>query len=267
MTPFHLHRANFCQVKDNTIYPIEEAITDLDSFKRTVSYDYVMSKHRNDHRSNDDFIESDVPIMDVDETKSLVDFETAMQGKSTTTATSRHHQQWKHAQAPCDRFHSYFPIPKVTDQVVLVRLLADMHKQFPFTCSGPAEEAMGWLRGQYPDREIRILQNGDSDYEAATFFLLDTAQSIVKIGSTENVARRMTSSLGLFNPRNGGQRVLLGCITGNTQVEHALHRLLDDYRAGGEWFYFREYARDVVESILQLRRTAQIGAVVSEKRN
>ena len=131
MTPFHLHRANFCQVKDNTIYPIEEAITDLDSFKRTVSYDHVMSKHRNDHRSNDDFIESDVPIMDVDETKSLVDLKIAMQGIEHYTATSRHHQQWKHAQAPCDRFHSYFAIPKVTDQVVLVRLLADMHNSSP----------------------------------------------------------------------------------------------------------------------------------------
>jgi hypothetical protein len=140
-TTFHLHRSETCQEKTNAVYPFDEEVADETTLKRVVDFDHTMSKHRGGHRSTEDFLEADVLIMDVDESKRLDDFESEFSEIEHYVATSRHHQLAKDGKPPMDRFHVYFPIPLTEDQGAVQALLDNIHAKFPFVCEGAKKSA------------------------------------------------------------------------------------------------------------------------------
>lgn len=55
---FDLYYNKVTQKYDNSYYPYHKTITCDENFKGVVIYDCVGAKYKNNHRSNDDFIEA-----------------------------------------------------------------------------------------------------------------------------------------------------------------------------------------------------------------
>ena len=53
---FTIYNANITEAPQNTHYPNEESITDLQAFERAMRRDHVCAKYQNDCRGNNTFL-------------------------------------------------------------------------------------------------------------------------------------------------------------------------------------------------------------------
>lgn len=133
----------------NAIYPHKRIVKSADDFKAAVERDHVCGTFIGNHRGNDNFIESDVDVMDCDNEHSenpddwitpeslAIDLEDVCYA----IAPSRNNMKQKGKYSPRPRFHVYFPHAKITDFNKCKRLKENIIRQFPFFDKGAMDAA------------------------------------------------------------------------------------------------------------------------------
>lgn len=133
-------RSNLKGNEKNCLYPIEAIITSAQELGEAVKFDHVCARYNKNYRSSDNFISSDVIVMDCDndhteDPKEWItpeQFEALMPDVSYALASSRHHMIGKDGKAPRPKYHVYFPIDEIKDPEDYGTLKKAIHAQFPF---------------------------------------------------------------------------------------------------------------------------------------
>ena len=124
----------------NCIYPNKSVATSADELKETVKLDHVCAEYENNYRSADNFIKSDVIVMDCDndQTENPEEWITPevlddlMPDVSYAIAPSRHNLVVKDGKAARPKFHVYFFIEELSDVETYGALKRAIHTQFSF---------------------------------------------------------------------------------------------------------------------------------------
>lgn len=162
MQIFTLFGADQRESATNTLYPHRFDVKDKASLREAVSKDYVCAEYKNNHRSNSDFIWSNVLAIDCDNTHSDTpeDWKTpediAKQFKDVAFAVhySRNHNKVKKGRAARPKFHCLFPIGKVNNRNEYGLLKQRILKEFPFMDEGSIDDAHFFFGTENPQIEI-----------------------------------------------------------------------------------------------------------------
>ena len=136
---FTLYRSNSLQDATNCFYLNLAQVNDCISLKSAVSFDYVAAKYK-DKRSIANFLESDVIIMDCDNSHSdnSADWVTpnhvTKTFKDVTFAVhySRNHMKVKDGKLPRPKFHVFFPIDIITNAEIYKTTKQQVAEIFPY---------------------------------------------------------------------------------------------------------------------------------------
>jgi len=132
--------ANCTGNQKNCLYPNKRVVTSVDELKEAVKEDHVCAEYENNYRSADNFLKSDVIVMDCDNdhsedpdewitTEALDDL---MPDVSYAIAPSRHNMLTKDGKAARPKFHVYFSIEERADAEEYVSIKRAIHAKFPF---------------------------------------------------------------------------------------------------------------------------------------
>lgn len=132
--------ANCVGNQKNCLYPNKRVVTSEDELKEAVKLDHVCAEYKNNYRSADNFIKSDVIVMDCDNdhTENPDEWITPealdeiLTDISYAIAPSRHNMLSKDGKAARPKFHVYFSIEELTDAEGYVAIKKAIHAQFPF---------------------------------------------------------------------------------------------------------------------------------------
>lgn len=113
----YLYYNNIREKKNNVKYPFKQEIHTLEDLKGVVCYDHVGAKYRNDHRINENFIQTNCVMFDLDnsetenpnEWKKPDDIQMFFPDVPFYVSYSRNHMKQKGDKAPRPKFHVYFP--------------------------------------------------------------------------------------------------------------------------------------------------------------
>lgn len=146
------------QQGENTIYPQKADITSAEELQRVACYDHVAAEYQNDHRNNDNFLNSDCLIMDVDNDHTddpaawvtTADIAADLPGVEFYAATSRNHGKEKQSGGKTytarPRFHVYFPIDQTTSGAEYADMKQRLSEMFAYYDSN-AKDAARFLYG------------------------------------------------------------------------------------------------------------------------
>ena len=136
---FIIYRANVAGDAKNCVYPVEVRVRDKEELKKTLQYDHVFAKFRDNRRGIENFEYSTLLVMDVDnESDDLSrwiwpeDMAELFPGVRCIIYSSRHNNIPKGTKSARPRFHVIFPIWRIenADEYAAVKKkLADL---FPF---------------------------------------------------------------------------------------------------------------------------------------
>ena len=137
---FTIFTANCSGNAGNCDYPNKVEIGSAQALQQAVKKDHVGAAYKNNYRNTDNFISSDVIIMDVDNdhTDNPAEFITADTMEELFPDTyyclvpSRHHMQPKGKRPAAPRFHVMFPIPAVRDADAYAGMKEALFKKYPF---------------------------------------------------------------------------------------------------------------------------------------
>lgn len=145
MKRFTLYRSVYKQNEKNTIYSNKCLISCLDDLKSAVLFDHVACEYKNGHRAKDDFIKSDVVMMDLDnghtddpdKWKDIDDIVEAFPDVEFYYIQSRNHMKPKKTAAgeikePRPKYHIYFPVEAVADPAEYEKLKGYIGAMFPY---------------------------------------------------------------------------------------------------------------------------------------
>lgn len=136
---FKLYSSNSLQDATNCLYPKEIQVNDDVSLRTAVSRDYVAAKYK-DKRSIVNFVQSDVIIMDCDNSHSdnpadwVVpnDIEKTFPDVSFAVHYSRKHMKEKDGKSPRPKFHVFFPIDDITNADTYKSVKEQVANIFPY---------------------------------------------------------------------------------------------------------------------------------------
>ena len=156
-----LFTANCRGNEANVFYPHKRIVKSAEEFKAAVERDHVCAMFTGNRRGKDNFIESDVDVMDCDNhhSENSDDWITpeflavALEGVCFAIAPSRNNMKQKGEHSPRPRFHAYFPHAKITDAAKCRRLKENIIRQFPFFDDG-ALDAARFIYGNSADDVI-----------------------------------------------------------------------------------------------------------------
>lgn len=136
---FTIYAANCIGNAKNTLYPHEAEITSEDDMLAVITRDHVCGKFKNSHRAVEDFISSDVEVMDCDNhhsenpedwlTKEA--YEVLFPDVTYAIVPSRHDGKVKGSKSARPRQHIYFPHEKITDSKQVESLKARLQEYVP----------------------------------------------------------------------------------------------------------------------------------------
>ena len=137
---FTIFTANCSGNAGNCDYPNKVEIGSAQALQQAVKKDHVGAAYKNNYRNTDNFLSSDVIIMDVDNdhTDNPKEFITAdtmdelFPDTDYCLVPSRHHMQPKGKRPAAPRFHVMFPIPAVRDADVYAGMKEALFKKYPF---------------------------------------------------------------------------------------------------------------------------------------
>ena len=140
MIDFTFYTANCCGDSSNCVYPNKAHITDSASFVAAIKQDHVCAAYKNNYRSNDNFLETDVLPMDCDNDHSddpkdwiyPLDVVMAFPDVSLLVSYSRNNMKVKNGKTARPKFHVYFPIPTMTDGKAYAELKKRIQEFFPY---------------------------------------------------------------------------------------------------------------------------------------
>lgn len=124
----------------NCLYPNKVVVADAASMESAIEQDHVCAVYKGNRRSNDNFIESDVIPMDIDNDHSDNPDDWITEEKMEelfgsidyVLAPSRHHMLPKDGKSERPRYHAYFPIEKCTDAKQYTFIKVAIQKAYPF---------------------------------------------------------------------------------------------------------------------------------------
>ena len=137
---FTIFTANCSGNAGNCDYPNKVEVSSAQDLQDAVKKDHVGAAYKNNYRNTDNFISSDVIIMDVDNdhTDNPAEFITAdtmdelFPDTDYCLVPSRHHMQPKGKRPAAPRFHVMFPIPVITDADTYAGMKEALAKKYPF---------------------------------------------------------------------------------------------------------------------------------------
>jgi hypothetical protein len=137
---FTLYTADCTGNEKNTIYPREIRITSEETMKNAAAYDHVCASYQRSHRSNEDFIKSDVISMDCDNDHSEIPDEwitpemltEALSDVEMVFVFSRNHNKVKKNKAARPKFHVFFPVKEISSAAEYTNIKKQIHEIFPF---------------------------------------------------------------------------------------------------------------------------------------
>ncbi len=149
MNGFTLYYADCVGRETNCSYPHKVLVTDDASLREAAARDYVCVQYKRNYRSNDNFTRSDCLGMDCDNDHSenpedWVTPDHIRQAFPDTTFAvhfSRHHNISKRGKPPRPKFHCFFPIEEMTDDVAYGDLKKRVNRLFPFFDTGALDAA------------------------------------------------------------------------------------------------------------------------------
>lgn len=132
--------ANCTGNQKNCIYPNKNVVTSEDELKEVVKLDHVCAEYKNNYRSTENFLKTDVIVMDCDNdhTENPDEWITPealdelMPDVSYAIAPSRHNMLSKDGKAARPKFHVYFSIEELADAEDYVVMKKAIHAQFHF---------------------------------------------------------------------------------------------------------------------------------------
>lgn len=137
---FTLYLATCTGRAGNCRYPVERVIETPEELRDAVRFDHVGAAYRDHYRSGQNFLWSDVVIMDCDNDDSddpatwmtAERLAAAFTGIAFAAVPSRHHMQAKNGRAARPKYHVFFPIRRLEDRAAYEALKRAIHKIFPF---------------------------------------------------------------------------------------------------------------------------------------
>lgn len=144
----------------NSLYPNKRVVDNEDDFLEVMAFDHVCGEFKEFRRGSDNFLCSDVDVMDCDNDhsdnpedwifpESLLE---RLDDVSFVIVLSRNNQKIKDGKSARPRFHVYFPHDPVTDAASCAGLKRAIQKQFPFF-DGNALDAARFIFGN-PTEDI-----------------------------------------------------------------------------------------------------------------
>ena len=124
----------------NCRYPQKREIHTAQDLKEAAAFDHVCAAYKNNYRSRDNFLWSDVVVMDCDNnhTENPQEWVTGeellarLPGVAVAIVPSRNNGKAKDGRTARPRFHAYFPIPKLEDEKAYSLLKQEIRERFPF---------------------------------------------------------------------------------------------------------------------------------------
>lgn len=175
--------ANCTGNQKNCLYPNKRVVTSVDELKEAVKVDHVCAEYENNYRSADNFLKSDVIVMDCDNDHSENPaewitpevLEELMPDVSYAIAPSRNNMLPKDGKTARPKFHVYFSIDVVADADTYANLKKAIYAQFPFFDDNALDAARfiygaeageviwheGWLS------VLDVLEDFDVDFDEA----------------------------------------------------------------------------------------------------
>lgn len=129
-------------------------VTNASELQEAVKMDHVCAKYKNNYRSIDNFLKSNVVVMDLDndhtddpdEWITAEKLEELLPDISYAVAPSRNHMVAKNGKAARPKYHVYFEIEEMTDAAAYAALKAAIHNAYPFF-DGNALDAARFIFG------------------------------------------------------------------------------------------------------------------------
>ena len=142
----------------NSLYPNKRVVDNVDNFLEVMAFDHVCGEFKEFRRGSDNFLCSDVDVMDCDNDhsenpedwifpESLLE---RLDDVSFVIVPSRNNQKIKDGKSARPRFHVYFPHDPVTDAASCAGLKRAIQKQFPFF-DGNALDAARFIFGNFTE--------------------------------------------------------------------------------------------------------------------
>ncbi len=124
----------------NCRYPQKREIQTAQDLKEAAQFDHVCAAYQDSYRSRDNFLWSDVVVMDCDNdhTENPQEWVTGeellarLPGVAVAIVPSRNNGKAKDGRTARPRFHAYFPIPKLEDEKAYSLLKQEIRERFPF---------------------------------------------------------------------------------------------------------------------------------------
>lgn len=124
----------------NCRYPQKREIQNAQDLKEAAAFDHVCAAYKNNYRSRDNFLWSDVVVMDCDNnhTENPQEWVTGeellarLPGVAVAIVPSRNNGKDKDGRTARPRFHAYFPIPKLEDEKAYSLLKQEIRERFSF---------------------------------------------------------------------------------------------------------------------------------------
>jgi len=146
----------------NCSYPHQVKVTDIESLKRAVSFDYVCAKYKDNYRNNNNFIGSNcLPVdCDNDHSEDSAEWVTPNDVKEVfldvTFAIhySRNHNKEKGGKKARPKFHVLFPIDYITDAKAYSEIKRKVIELFPYFDKQALDAARFFFGTENPVVEI-----------------------------------------------------------------------------------------------------------------
>lgn len=173
-------------------FPIRVDIKDELVFKDLVKYDHVTAEFKGNYRSNDNFLSSEMIVLDLDNDHSnnpsdwirMEDIEKEFPNVRSIVVSSRNHEKVKGNLSKRPRFHVYFPISKITDNKEYKKLKEEIALFYPYFDKN-ALDAARFIFGV--DNPVVIFNKGkiliDEYIKTINFEYFDISQNEIKEGS------------------------------------------------------------------------------------
>ena len=156
-----LYTSNVRGLASNTKYNSKISITDIESLKKALAFDYVPVLFKDNTRSIANFISSNCIIVDCDNDHSdkpedwidLVKLMEHFPNVRFYIHYSRHHMKCKDDKSPRPRFHIIFFCNEITDEKVYSTLKKDIYNYFPYIDNNALDSARLFFGTENPEVE------------------------------------------------------------------------------------------------------------------
>lgn len=146
----------------NCVYPNRAEISKQKDAAEAMSKDQVFAKYKNDYRSNENFIESDVIPLDVDndgtdnpdEWITPVKFEEMFADVDFCIIPSRHNMIPKNGKAARPKFHVLFPVSTYKDMNLYVATKRAIQKKHPFFDDNATDAARFFFGSEFEPDDV-----------------------------------------------------------------------------------------------------------------